>query len=88
MKGFCKSCRKVVRVLIQEDIDGDESGLYEFVEYLCSNCGERISRCIECAHFEVISDKAPWYSSTGKCKKRGLLILARNLVCPFFIDLD
>jgi hypothetical protein len=83
---FCKSCRRIVRVLVQEDIDGDESGLYEGIEYVCSECGERISRCIECAYFEVISDTVPWYNAVGKCKRLELLILAGNLVCPFFIE--
>jgi len=82
--GFCKNCEKTVRVLTQEDIDADESGLYEGTEYVCSECGERISKCIECAYFDVVSDTAPWYNAVGKCKRQGLLVLAGSFVCRFF----
>jgi hypothetical protein len=85
MAGYCPNCEKMVEVVLEPSLDADEDGQYEVFEEVCSECGEEVPHCIDCAKFKAFcedADRAPWYDARGRCPLG--VVLARNRACPLF----
>lgn len=66
--------------------DVDESGV-EYYYAVCPYCGYMLKHCYDCKFFEPQDGDKPLYETKGRCKLRGIKILATSFACEYFIDL-